>query len=73
MRFTVDCPSPGQCRVVSKFLWFPKTILKDQRWLERASWTEQYTYIGFGNGDGVAWWKSIHWGGTEYCGKEQHS
>jgi len=46
MKILKDCgnriPLIGQTRVVTKFLWFPKTINKETRWLEKASWTEHY-------------------------------
>jgi hypothetical protein len=34
--------SRGQRRIITKFLWFPKRIENEKRWLERASWVEQF-------------------------------
>ncbi len=30
-------------KVVKKFLWFPKVIQNEQRWLEFAQWSEKLT------------------------------
>ena len=46
----------GKKREVEKFLWFPKEINKEVRWLEKAKWEESYCF-GF---DGNAWYPS-HW------------
>lgn len=35
-------PRCGDYRVRQGFLWFPKTIGIETRWLERAKWKEQY-------------------------------
>jgi hypothetical protein len=35
-------PEDGIKRVRTKFLWFPKTIYKETRWLETAAWKERY-------------------------------
>ena len=32
----------GEVRERSAFLWWPKEIAGESRWLERARWTEQY-------------------------------
>lgn len=34
-------PTEGECRLRRAFLWFPKTIDRETRWLERATWTEK--------------------------------
>lgn len=36
-------------RIVSRFLWFPKLIDREWRWLERATWEEKNYgfYYGF--------------------------
>ena len=34
-------PTMGTRRTVTKFLWFPKCISRECRWLERATWTEE--------------------------------
>jgi len=36
-------PSVGDTRDVRKFLFWPKTIGRETRWLEWAIWTEEYT------------------------------
>jgi hypothetical protein len=35
-------PQDGDIRTRSAFLWFPKEIGLEMRWLERASWYERY-------------------------------
>jgi len=35
-------PSNSATRTRNKFLWFPKKIESDVRWLERAKWVEEY-------------------------------
>jgi hypothetical protein len=35
-------PKEGETRKKCKFLWFPKTIGKETRWLELALWEEEY-------------------------------
>ena len=32
-------------RVRTKFLWFPKTINEETRWLERATWEECFVVL----------------------------
>lgn len=43
-------PVLGSIKTVYKFLWWPKTIDNETRWLEYSVWTEQYQnkkiYIG---------------------------
>lgn len=57
-------PADGEIRTVSAFLWLPKTIGDETRFLERARWTEKYypgmwlttcDYYLEGN------WKSLCW------------
>jgi hypothetical protein len=38
-------PQKGETRIVKKFLFFPKKIGKETRWLEFASWVEEYVYM----------------------------
>ena len=43
----IDQPKLGDMRIVTKFLWLPKTkqnkkFVPEVRWLEKASWREQY-------------------------------
>lgn len=35
-------PKNGDTREVTKFLWFPKTIDNETRWLERTTWIQEY-------------------------------
>ena len=53
-------PKIGEHRSVSGFLWTPKTIGDETRWLERASWTEQYVTVG----SGYAYWRE--WRASEW-------
>lgn len=39
-----NCPNDGACRTVSKFLFFPKKIDHETRWLEKAKWIERFKY-----------------------------
>lgn len=34
-------PYVGETRIKYRFLWLPKTINNNTRWLERAAWVEQ--------------------------------
>jgi len=47
----------NQVRQVTKFLWFPKKICGETRWLEKATWEEDYFLAE--NFDG--WWTSRKW------------
>lgn len=50
----------GHKRTVTRFLWIPKTIGHETRWLETASWVEKFvdaTYIS----DGTAYWSEVRW------------
>jgi hypothetical protein len=65
MRWTdPPVPKPGETRIVKKFLWFPKKIGKETRWLEFASWVEEYELM---YGDmrlhfkDPGWWYPITW------------
>lgn len=60
MRWKVTPPikhSVGQERSVTRFLWLPKTIGFETRWLETASWRESY----IANIDGPNFWEPIEW------------
>ena len=35
-------PEFGEKRIVKGFLWFPKQINNDVRWLEKAKWEQVY-------------------------------
>lgn len=51
-------PEAWDRRTVSGFLILPKTIGREQRWFERATWTEHYS-PDFGILDGA--WVAIEW------------
>jgi hypothetical protein len=40
-------PKPGDERIVSGFLWLPKTIGGVTRWLERAEWRQEFRFPNF--------------------------
>lgn len=44
MRF--ELPRQGDMRIKTGFLFFPKTIGYERRWLEFATWNEEY-YEGY--------------------------
>ena len=54
-------PSFGTTRTRTKFLWWPKRIWNETRWLERATWREEYLKIW----DGGDWyyeeWRKNEW------------
>jgi hypothetical protein len=60
MRRKQRLPKPGSKRTVTKFLWGPRTLStsprpyveKETRWLERATWLEEFYY-------GI--WKPVCW------------
>lgn len=51
-------PSFGDTRECQGFLWFPRTIRLETRWLERARWKELFTYYA---ADGVNCWQGVEW------------
>ena len=64
-------PKEKDTRLVTKFLFFPKIIDRQIRWLERATWKEIYWFridtlmIGFG-------WEALKWVDSEYWEIEEH-
>ena len=44
-------------RTVTKFLWFPKIIHGETRWLEKVTYVERYTLTANCPG----WWSSVKW------------
>lgn len=58
MRFIIDNPEVGDKRVKTKFLWFPKKIGTEIRWLETATWVEVFVYQ-----NGQVFWVSQYWEG----------
>ena len=53
-----DEPEPrlGAYRTVSRFLWWPLGINYETRWLERATWVEEYWWA-----DGGPRWAPLRW------------
>lgn len=53
-------PEMFDTRTITKFLFFPKTINNELRWLETATWVEayieKYTTRGW-----LRWWKPQYW------------
>lgn len=49
----------GKIRTITKFLWVPRTIESETRWLEHATWTEKVTYLRSNHGEGH--WKVVDW------------
>jgi len=45
----------GSRRVRTAFLWLPRTIDYEERWLERATWEEEYLERNPGYFKGVRW------------------
>jgi hypothetical protein len=62
MRSKVEKPKPGDRRTVRGFLWFPKEINGESRWLESGEWQEEYL-PGIANGGNtvMAHWDPIRW------------
>lgn len=55
-------PLNGARRTIKKFLWFPKSINNEIRWLEKAVWTECCIYYGNEHTGYVWWeWKAEKW------------
>lgn len=55
----------GDKVVRKKFLLFPKTINKQMRWFEQATWEEEYTIDYFRGSDGLRYirhyWRKNKW------------
>ena len=54
-------PRDGEYRISSGFLWFPKTIGSQTRWLEYAKWLECYLKFADGNGFAFYEWIARNW------------
>ncbi len=50
---------PGTHRFVTKFLFLPLEIRGEKRWLEKATWFEEWTQGKFGS-----FWSKIFWSGS---------
>ena len=59
-RIFIDHPPYGTTRVKKRFLFLPKCIDDEWRWLEKAQYIQEYklwtTYVG-----AVRGWKNISW------------
>lgn len=56
MGFKLQSHERGTIRVRKKFLWFPKEVDREVRWLEKASWQERRVgnrYQGY--------WLAVEW------------
>ncbi len=42
IKFKQSKANVGDIRTVTKFLWFPKVINRELRWLEIGEWTQRY-------------------------------
>lgn len=51
-------PKDGEIRLITKFLWFPKCLDGETRWLETATWEEKYSLSGHFKDDG---WYATRW------------
>lgn len=49
-------PVDDDIQTVTKFLFFPKTIGNELRWLERATWKRKYTLA-----EGMGFWNDEEW------------
>lgn len=58
----IDDRKEGQLRVVSKYLYFPKRIGSEIRWLEKSE-IKQTLYYMFDVTSGSTWWE---WRDTEW-------
>ena len=50
--------SIGDRRFPQRFLWLPKTLDGETRWLEEARWEEQRDYSPKGRGP---YWRALGW------------
>lgn len=56
MRWKVKMYKAGDTRVITKFLWFPKTLGEERRWLEKASIKQRLNvYTGMMRIRGLEW------------------
>lgn len=52
-------PIVRETRIREKFLFFPKVINRELRWLEKAAWVEQYVHTGYD--EPSCHWEAINW------------
>lgn len=53
-------PELGDERVLSGFLWLPKAVQNETRWLVTARWRERYVWTGRGARERKAW-RAVRW------------
>jgi len=61
MRWKKKIISRNSRRVIKKFLFLPKTINKETRWLEFVEYIQEYTFVTFGDGSSILKWECIEW------------
>jgi len=62
MRFKHTRPENSSQRIVTKFLWLPRTINDETRWLETTSWLETCTHYTDHNNQDAGWeWIAEKW------------
>ena len=61
MRWYDYSPRPNETRVRTRFLWMPKTIDGQTRWLELAAWQERYSGVVSGVVSRVPVWDAVRW------------
>ena len=54
-------PKVGDTIIVSKFLWFPKSINREWRWLEKASYKRKYDAVPVSDRSCIHTWVNIEW------------
>lgn len=58
--FLDDAPVLGDERVRTGFLWLPKAVRDETRWLVQASWRERYVWTGHGARERTGW-RAVEW------------
>lgn len=59
MRF--NNPQNGDIIIRKKFLFFPKTIKNETRWLEFAEWKKIFVCYPSNHWENPAYWSAIEW------------
>ena len=59
----IENPDVGETRHVRRFLWLPKKLQAETRWLEFAVWSQEYTYTRYHDVGGHRVWlhSSLKW------------
>lgn len=61
MRWNNKTTDVGGLKVNSGFLLFPMTLEGETRWLEFATWTEEYIQVAM-DGECDYFWSPVYWG-----------